>query len=172
VQQLRDGRSDFFATFIEVLEDGHPDLPPTSFEVEPGVTAGDYLSGFLAGTRQALFEAGRPSITVTVPWLDAAVLGALIALFERAVSIYASLVDVNAYHQPGVEAGKKAASAILGVQSKLVALIAAGETGTAAELADQAEVEPRAAFHVLRHLAANGRIGVSGAGLERVFTKL
>lgn len=31
----------------------------------------------------------------------------LIALFERAVSFYASLVNINAYHQPGVEAGKK-----------------------------------------------------------------
>ena len=33
----------------------------------------------------------------------------LIALFERAVGFYASLINVNAYHQPGVEAGKKAA---------------------------------------------------------------
>ncbi len=172
VQQLRDGRSDFFATFIEVLEDGHPDVPATTFQVEPGVTAGDYLSGFLAGTRQALYDAGRPSVTVTVPWLDASVLGALIALFERAVSIYASLVDINAYHQPGVEAGKKAASAILGVQSTLLALIATGATGTATELADAAGVDPRAAFHVLRHLAANGRVDVSGVGLDRVFTKV
>jgi len=30
-------------------------------------------------------------------------------IFERAVSFYASLVNINAYHQPGVEAGKKAA---------------------------------------------------------------
>lgn len=27
--------------------------------------------------------------------------GALIALYERAVGIYASLVNINAYHQPG-----------------------------------------------------------------------
>jgi glucose-6-phosphate isomerase len=31
----------------------------------------------------------------------------LIALYERAVGPYASLVGINAYHQPGVEAGKK-----------------------------------------------------------------
>jgi glucose-6-phosphate isomerase len=40
----------------------------------------------------------------------------LIALYERAVGLYASLVDVNAYHQPGVEAGKRAAAEVLAVQ--------------------------------------------------------
>ena len=40
------------------------DAPP--IEVEPGVTVGDYLSGFLQGTRRALFEKGRQSITITL----------------------------------------------------------------------------------------------------------
>ena len=75
-------------------------------EVEPGVTSGDFLDGFLLGTRQALADAGRPSLTLTVDQVDARRLGALIALFERTVGLYASLVNVNAYHQPGVEAGK------------------------------------------------------------------
>jgi glucose-6-phosphate isomerase len=34
----------------------------------------------------------------------------VIALYERAVGLYAELVDINAYHQPGVEAGKLAAA--------------------------------------------------------------
>src|SRR5262249_39353140 len=38
VQQLREGIANFFAVFIRVLESGG-----TSHEVEPGVTAGDYL---------------------------------------------------------------------------------------------------------------------------------
>ncbi len=37
-----------------------------ALEVEPGVTAGDYLAGFLLGTRAALYESGRESITITV----------------------------------------------------------------------------------------------------------
>ena len=57
-------------------------------------------------------------------------------------------------------------------KSTLLALIATGATGTATELADAAGVDPRAAFHVLRHLAANGRVDVSGVGLDRVFTKV
>jgi glucose-6-phosphate isomerase len=171
VQQLRDGRNDFFATFIEVLEDGHPDHLPTRLEVEPGVTSGDYLSGFLAGTRSALAEAGRPSMTLTVPWVDASILGALVALFERAVSIYASLIDVNAYHQPGVEAGKRAASRLLGLQSELVARLESGGKGDAAALARELGADPREVFHLLRHLAANGRVAAEGRGLARTFAR-
>src|SRR5207249_649333 len=44
VQQLRDGVNNFFTTFIRVLEDGG-----AATEVEPGVTPGDYLHGFLLG---------------------------------------------------------------------------------------------------------------------------
>ncbi|KAI9126903.1 hypothetical protein K1719_002499 [Acacia pycnantha] len=31
-------------------------------------------------------------------------IGALVALYERAIGIYASLVNINAYHQPGSDA--------------------------------------------------------------------
>src|SRR5437763_14778799 len=51
VQQLRDGLDNFFVTFIEVLRDRAPER--AGFFVEPGVTSGDYLSGFLQGTRRA-----------------------------------------------------------------------------------------------------------------------
>lgn len=164
VQQLREGPDDFFAVFLEVLEDGG-----SALEVSPGARAGDYLSGFLAGTRQALHDAGRRSLTMTIPRVDAQHLGALIALFERAVSLYASLVDINAYHQPGVEAGKKAAAGVLSLQDRLLALIDTGASGTADALADHLEAESTAVFHILRHLAANGRVRVQGLGLDRVF---
>ena len=97
VQQLRDGVLNFFVTFIEVRKDRHG----PRFEVEPGVTSGDYLQGFLRGTRSALYESGRESITVSMPDVDAFSVGALIALYERAVGFYGSLVNINAYHQPG-----------------------------------------------------------------------
>ena len=113
VQQLRDGVNNFFATFIQVLESGG--LP---IEVEPGTLPGDYLQGLLLGTRRALHESGRESIYVTVEKADAYAVGVLIALFERAVGFYGSLVNVNAYHQPGVEAGKKAAAGVLAIQRR------------------------------------------------------
>lgn len=153
VQQLRDGVNNFFVTFIEVLQGAStPEL-----EVEPGVTSGDYLHGFLRGTRTALHEGGRESITVTIPKIDAYNLGLLIALYERTVGFYGSLVHVNAYHQPGVEAGKKAAADVLAVQEKTVASLkaSAGTPLTAEAIASSIGADPEDVFHVATHLAAN-----------------
>ncbi len=118
VQQLREGPDDHFLCFLLTLEDGRSAAP---LEVEPGVTSGDYLLGFALGTRRALSEAGRRSLTLVLERLDAPTLGALIALHERAVGIYAHLVGVNAYHQPGVEAGKLAAAEVLELMARLAA---------------------------------------------------
>jgi glucose-6-phosphate isomerase len=157
VQQLRDGVNNFFAVFVRVLEDGGERI-----EVEPGVTAGDYLDGFWYGTRAALYENDRQSITITVQRVDARTVGALIALFERAVGFYASLVGVNAYHQPGVEAGKKAAAAVLALQAKVVAALSA-EPRPAEQVAAAAGTpdDVEAVYDILTHLAANGRAKVS-----------
>ena len=154
VQQLREGIPNFFATFIEVLEDRSGD----SIEVEPGVTSGDFLSGFLLGTRQALHENSRGSITITIPRVDGLRVGALIALYERAVGLYASLVNINAYHQPGVEAGKTAAAAILALQARVLrALKTAYSPRSLQELAEAADAADRVetVYQVLRHRAAN-----------------
>ncbi len=157
VQQLRDGLDNFFVTFIEVLEDGGGDA--ARVEVEDGVTSGDYLRGFFLGTRRALDERGRLSLTLTVPRVDAWTLGVLIALYERAVGLYASLIDVNAYHQPGVEAGKKAAATVLALQRAVVGHLASGGSGTAEEVAQAlGESDIETVFHILEGLAANGRI--------------
>jgi len=153
VQQLRDGVNNFFITFIEVLKGA--DSP--EMEVEPGVTSSDYLHGFLRGTRTALHEGGRESITVTIPQIDAFNLGLLIGLYERAVGFYGSLVSINAYHQPGVEAGKKAAAKVLEVQDKVVAALKAesGSALTADAIAAAIGADAEDVFHVATHLAAN-----------------
>ncbi|MFZ5443976.1 MAG: glucose-6-phosphate isomerase [Myxococcota bacterium] len=153
VQQLRDGVANHFVLFIEVLKD----RAGPAFEVEPQVTSGDYLQGFLLGTRAALAEKGRASITLTVPEVSAKTLGALIALFERTVGLYATLINVNAYHQPGVEAGKKAAEAVLAVQRKLLQALEATPR-TVEQLAEAINADPETCFFVLRHLAANERV--------------
>src|ERR1043166_6178002 len=150
VQQLRDGVLNFFVTFIEVEKDR--DRAPV--EVEPGVTSGDYLHGFLRGTRSALYESGREWITVSLPEVNEFNVGALIALYERAVGFYGSLVNVNAYHQPGVEAGKKAATRLLQLQQK-VGKELDGNEKTAEEIARTIDADPEDVFHVLQHLAAN-----------------
>ncbi|CAN5651419.1 glucose-6-phosphate isomerase [soil metagenome] len=163
VQQLRDGVNNFFVTFIHVLHDGDGD----PLEVEPDVRIGDYLTGFLLGTRAALFDADRESITITVPDVHERSIGALIALYERAVGLYATLVGVNAYDQPGVEAGKRAAGSVLELQKALLdALRADPAPRSAAELARAAgrpdHIEQ--SWTILEHLAANGRLERSGSG--------
>lgn len=159
VQQLRDGVANFFVTFVEVLRD----RGGTSIDVEPGITSGDYLAGFLLGTRRALHENGRPSLTVTVPDVSPRSLGMLIALYERAVGYYASLVGINAYDQPGVEAGKKAAARMLDLQRRILdAMKDRTDGGTAEELAEAAGLpeEAESAFAILERLAANPERGV------------
>ncbi len=156
VQQLREGVPNFFMTFIEVLEDRQGSSP----ELEPGVTSGDYLSGFLQGTRQALYENQRDSITITIPQVNPRTVGALIALYERAVGFYGFLVNVNAYHQPGVEAGKKAAAAVLELQQRVLHVLQ--ESGTSLSLTQIAEKagatnQVEAIYKILRHLQANQR---------------
>ncbi len=170
VQQLREGVANFFVTFIEVLRDRQgPSMP-----VEPDATSGDYLSGFYQGTRQALYDNGRESVTITVERIDPRTVGALVALYERAVGLYASLVNINAYHQPGVEAGKKAAGNVLKLQRDILAhLRQTGTPRTAEEVAAAlgAGEEVETVFRILIHLAANNDHGVvAGEGAD-FFTK-
>jgi glucose-6-phosphate isomerase len=156
VQQLREGVPNFFVTFIEVLHD----RATPSIEVEPRVTSGDYLSGLLQGTRQALQENRRDSITVTIPAVTPETVGALIALYDRAVGLYASLIHVNAYHQPGVEAGKKAAAGVLDLQRRAIEVLQAEKQSMDLEtLAGKIQATDRIEilYKILRHLHANQR---------------
>jgi glucose-6-phosphate isomerase len=155
VQQLREGVNNFFVTFIQVLKDRQGRSPA----VDIGTTSGDYLASFLQGTRDALSQNYRESMTLTVEQLDARSLGVLVALYERAVGFYASLVNINAYHQPGVEAGKKMAGAVIELQREALNLLSkepskrfsAEELAGALGKSDQAET----LYKILEHAAAN-----------------
>lgn len=157
VQQLREGVHNFFVTFIEVLKDRSGE----SIEVEPGATSGDFLQGFYLGTRDALYENGRQSITITIHDVTPEAVGQLIALFERAVGLYASLINVNAYHQPGVEAGKKAAAKVLDLEQNVISHLQskAGESMDVAKIAQNLNLESREEliFKLLNRLAINDR---------------
>ncbi|KAL4556473.1 hypothetical protein LXL04_039127 [Taraxacum kok-saghyz] len=162
IQQLREGVHNFFATFIEVLRDRPPGH---DWELEPGVTCGDYLFGMLHGTRSALYANGRESVTVTVQEVNPRSVGALIALYERAVGIYASLVNINAYHQPGVEAGKKAAGEVLALQKRVLSVLNEASCKDPVEPLSIQEVADRChapediemVYKIIAHMAANDR---------------
>jgi glucose-6-phosphate isomerase len=107
--------------------------------------------------------------------IDPRTIGTLIALYERAVGLYASLVNINAYHQPGVEAGKKAAGSILALQleilthlrSKRKRMLTAGEIATAIDRSDQVET----IFLILEHMRANSDHGVIMMEGDTAFTR-
>ncbi|KAM6543226.1 hypothetical protein CsatB_007673 [Cannabis sativa] len=162
IQQLRDGVHNFFVTFIEVLRDRPPGH---DWELEPGVTCGDYLFGMLQGTRSALYANDRESITVTVQEVTPRTVGALVALYERAVGIYASVVNINAYHQPGVEAGKKAAGEVLALQKRVLAVLNEASCKEPVEPLTLDQVAERChapediemIYKIIAHIAANDR---------------
>lgn len=151
VQQLRDGLHNFFATFIEVRKGREGE----SIAVEGANTSADYLQGFLRGTRRALYENGRHSALISIEQVNARSIGHLIALFERAVTFYASLVNINAYHQPGVEAGKVAANDFLELLNQVRGNLTA-QRKSAQEVASAIDGDPEDVFHCLVHLASNG----------------
>jgi len=148
VQQLNDGRDDFFVTFIQVLRDA-ADYPITG-----PMNMGDYLHAFKRGLTRALRARSRKVIDLRLPELTPFTLGMLIALYERAVAAYAELIHINAFHQPGVEAYKKAGGVVAAIHEKLVAWLVktpAGWSGAAADAATATGV-PEDAFEVGRLL--------------------
>lgn len=154
IQQLRDGLDNFFAVFIEVLRD----RTEASLPVEPQTTSGDYLHAFFLGTRSALYEGGRKSITITIGSVSESTVGALIALFERAVGLYATLINVNAYHQPGVQAGKLAADQVIKLKRSILKALSDSKAALSVEeIAAAVGGSPDliAVFKLCEHLAAN-----------------
>lgn len=161
LQQLLDGPANIFITFIEVLKDRQGQ----SARIAEESTSGDYLHAFLLGTRKALTSRGRDSITVTIRQVDEYAIAALLALFERTVSMYANLVNINAYHQPAVELGKKGAGEIIALKNRAVAFLRenSGQSYTVEEIASglaDRDIDIESLFKTLIHLAHNPDHGV------------
>jgi glucose-6-phosphate isomerase len=122
------------------------------------------LHAYLQGTRNALYENNRESLTITIDKLDAQSIGALIALYERAVGFYATLVNINAYHQPGVEAGKKMADAVIKLQNGVLDYLRKNRgTSYSAEAVAKGiggEETIETVFRILEHASANDDHGI------------
>jgi glucose-6-phosphate isomerase len=170
VQQLRSGLNDFFAIFINTLS------TEGDFSVTPEETAFDYLNGFFLGTRKALNDNCRTSLTVTLGKIDEHTVAALIAIFERAVSIYAIFTKINAYDQPGVEAGKKAAANFLSLQKKIIEVASSLTAPETAEVfADKfKEFDTADILQLLMHIESSGSLSSDQNKniIERKFWKI
>jgi glucose-6-phosphate isomerase len=120
VQLYVEGPYDKLINFMAVeryAEEGA--IPPAYTDLE-GVS---YLGGHSfqeliqaeqQGTAIALSEAGQPNITHIVPELNAFTFGQMVMLFEMQTAIAGLLYNINAFDQPGVEAGKVNTYALLG----------------------------------------------------------
>lgn len=131
IQQLNDGRNDFFITFIEVLADSK------KVEICKGIGMGDYLHGFMTGLSNALRSKGRNVIEMRLDTVNEYNLGLLIAIYERAVAAYAELIHINAFHQPGVQAYKLASKGVIKLLTDLEKQLEnnIGLSGTVSEFA-------------------------------------
>ena len=77
-------------------------------------TLGELFQAERDGTRIALTEAGRPNATFHFPKVDARTVGQYLQCMQVSVALMGERYDVNAFDQPGVEAGKLAAYALMG----------------------------------------------------------
>jgi glucose-6-phosphate isomerase len=77
-------------------------------------TMNDLFEAERVGTQLALTEAQRPNTTITLPRVTAHAVGQLLYMLELQTAIAGQIYGVNAFDQPGVEAGKNAAFALLG----------------------------------------------------------
>ncbi|MBX5483883.1 MAG: glucose-6-phosphate isomerase [Myxococcaceae bacterium] len=120
VQLLMEGPNDKFTTFVRV-DAPNVDLPLSKGWEDQGDVA--YLGGHSMhellnvehqATAAALAQAGRPSMTIRLPRLDAHGMGQLLMLWEIATAFAGPLYGVNPFDQPGVEAGKKFIGGLLG----------------------------------------------------------
>ena len=119
-QLYLEGPQDKLITFLEVEKFQHHLEIPKLFGELKGL---DYLQGrslneAFQAQRQAvafhLRQAGRPSLTLSLPEINAFTIGQLIYLLEVVAVAAASLFAVNPLDQPGVERLKMTAGGLLG----------------------------------------------------------
>ncbi len=120
LQLYVDGPKDKVIWLIEVRDLGDEvKIPPqpgdySSLDYLGGHGLGELLLVELKGTVLTLIKAKTPSLVLSLPRLDERELGSLIYLCQASASFAGKLAGVNAYDQPGVEAGKKTTYAYLG----------------------------------------------------------
>jgi glucose-6-phosphate isomerase len=113
VQLFNEGPVDKIVTFIEVERFRHELTVPKAYRDLEGLAYlgghqfSDIIHAERAATAQALFDAGRPNGTLQLTSVTPQSVGGLMAFFMLATAVMGELLDVNAYDQPGVEAGKQ-----------------------------------------------------------------
>ncbi len=122
VQLYAEGPPDKWFTILSVETFDHTVTIPTAYSDRDalaylgGRSLNDLFKAEREGTRIALTEAGRPSVEIRFPKVTAATVGQYLYMMELAVAVMGEHYGVDAFDQPGVEAGKIAAYALMGRQ--------------------------------------------------------
>lgn len=121
LQLWQQGPANRLITVVRVDDHGADLTLPDLSGPEDGVAsylAGTSLSALLdaerRGTTTALVAAGRPVLELSLPRIDAGVVGGLVILFETATALAGLVRGLDPFDQPGVEAGKHFAYGLLG----------------------------------------------------------
>lgn len=122
LQLLMEGPDDKTVVFLDL--ESYDYTPPLNtgkslesegadFKFFSGKNFADLQKAALEGTRQALTDAKRSNITITLPAVSGEYIGELLMFFMLATAFSGVLYGVNPYDQPGVEAGKKITKKII-----------------------------------------------------------
>jgi glucose-6-phosphate isomerase len=120
VQLYIEGPFDKVVCFLRVENFGRDLAIPKIFRDKDGIaylggqSFGKLLNAEQSATEVALTQAGRSNLTLHVPEVNAFTLGQLIYLLELATAYSGELLNIDAFDQPGVEAGKAATYALMG----------------------------------------------------------
>ena len=120
IQLYNEGPFDKIITFIEVENfKNQLSIPKAPFSVgESEYLAGQsfnkLISSEMAATVRAVSDAGKMNNTIKISELNEYTFGKLLFFFEMATAAAGEFLSINAFDQPGVEAGKIATFALMG----------------------------------------------------------
>lgn len=119
IQLYNEGPNDKVITFIRVDEfDTTLEIPKifeyTGIGYLGGKTINDLMNAEANSTRVALVDYKRPTMTISLPKVDAYNLAQLLYMLEVQTAIAGELYNVNTFNQPGVEQAKNYTYALMG----------------------------------------------------------
>ncbi len=120
IQLYNEGPFDKSITFLEVknfrreLKIPTPPIPMPELSYLEGKSFNELISAEMHATRHAVTENGKPNCTIALDTIDEETIGKLLFFFEMATAAAGEILDIDAFDQPGVEAGKIATFALMG----------------------------------------------------------
>jgi len=120
IQLYTEGPFDKVIAFIDV-EKFHTELKIPQAPIDmmdaaylQGQTVNKLIASEMRATEYAVCQAGKMNMRITLPEMDAHEIGALFFFLEMATAAAGEFLEIDAFDQPGVEAGKIATFALMG----------------------------------------------------------